>query len=54
MSKEEKAKKAKEFWDYLAPIQARGHGLTEAEIEWLKEDDCYVDPSRCANVAFAL
>lgn len=44
MSKEEKAKKAKEFWARLATLG--GNGLSESEIEWLKEDDCYVEPRR--------
>ena len=40
MSKEEKAKKAKEFWDYLAPIQARGR--EKLPLSFFTDDDLYI------------
>ena len=40
MSKKEKEQKAKEFWEHYAPMQT---GLDAATIEWLKEDDCWVE-----------
>ena len=48
MSKKEKAKKAKEFWARLAPLQAKGDGMTPAMLEWLREDDCYI-PEKYAH-----
>ena len=40
MSKQEKEQKAKEFWEHYASMRT---GLDDATIEWLKEDDCWVE-----------
>lgn len=42
MSKKEKEQRIKEFWDHYAPMQSHGE-MDPAMVEWLKEDDCWVD-----------
>ena len=49
MSKEEKAKKAKEFWARLAPLQEKAKGMTPEILDWLREDDCYI-PEKYAGM----
>lgn len=42
MSKKEREQKIKDFWEHYAPMQSVGE-LDEAMVEWLKEDDCWVE-----------
>ncbi len=40
MSQQERKERIRKFWEHYAPMQT---GLDNAAIEWMKEDDCWVE-----------